>query len=73
MRRRKRRQTTPEHPRRALFCLTLDNKLRRTCIKLVEWKYVFRKKQNLLFFFMFILIDLLNILCCLQFFVIVQH
>ncbi|CAF4362135.1 unnamed protein product, partial [Rotaria magnacalcarata] len=38
MRRRKRRQTTPEHPRRALFCLTLDNKLRRTCIKLVEWK-----------------------------------
>ncbi|CAF3322654.1 unnamed protein product [Rotaria socialis] len=38
MRRRKRRQTTPEHPRRALFCLSLDNKLRRTCIKLVEWK-----------------------------------
>ncbi|CAF3954112.1 unnamed protein product [Rotaria sp. Silwood2] len=38
IRRRKRRQTTPEHPRRALFCLTLDNKLRRTCIKLVEWK-----------------------------------
>ncbi|CAF2998198.1 unnamed protein product, partial [Rotaria sp. Silwood2] len=38
IRRRKRRQTTPEHPSRALFCLTLDNKLRRTCIKLVEWK-----------------------------------
>ncbi|CAF1094276.1 unnamed protein product [Rotaria sordida] len=38
IRRRKRRQTTPEHPARALFCLTLDNKLRRTCIKLVEWK-----------------------------------
>ena len=38
IRRRKRRQTTQEHPRRALFCLTLDNKLRRTCIKLVEWK-----------------------------------
>ncbi|CAF3563953.1 unnamed protein product [Adineta steineri] len=38
VRRRKRMQTTPEHPRRALFCLTLDNKLRRSCIKLVEWK-----------------------------------
>ncbi|UJR26618.1 hypothetical protein I4U23_007937 [Adineta vaga] len=38
VRRRKRLQTTPEHPRRALFCLTLDNKLRRSCIKLVEWK-----------------------------------
>ncbi|UJR22467.1 hypothetical protein I4U23_025525 [Adineta vaga] len=38
IRRRKRRQTTPEHPSRALFCLSLDNKLRRTCIKLVEWK-----------------------------------
>jgi hypothetical protein len=47
MRRRKRRQTTPEHPRRALFCLTLDNKLRRTCIKLVEWKYVFNKNIQL--------------------------
>lgn len=46
MRRRKRRQTTPEHPRRALFCLTLDNKLRRSCIKLVEWKYVFEKQTN---------------------------
>jgi len=73
MRRRKRRQTTPEHPRRALFCLTLDNKLRRTCIKLVEWKYVFRKNKIFYFFLMFILIDLLNISYCLQFFVIVQH
>ena len=45
-RRRKRRQIIPEHPRRALFCLTLDNKLRRTCIKLVEWKY-----EKLLFIF----------------------
>ncbi|CAF1934089.1 unnamed protein product [Rotaria magnacalcarata] len=38
IRRRKRRQTTPEHPGRALFCLSLDNKLRRNVIKLVEWK-----------------------------------
>jgi len=54
MRRRKRRQTTPEHPRRALFCLTLDNKLRRSCIKLVEWKYVIRKKK--IFFFVLVLL-----------------
>ncbi|CAF4448618.1 unnamed protein product, partial [Didymodactylos carnosus] len=38
MKRRKRRQTTAEYSERALFCLTLDNKLRKTCIKLVEWK-----------------------------------
>ncbi|CAF1246806.1 unnamed protein product [Didymodactylos carnosus] len=37
-RKRKRRQTQPKHPRRALFCLTLDNKLRKTCIRLVECK-----------------------------------
>jgi hypothetical protein len=54
MRRRKRRQTTPEHPRRALFCLTLDSKLRRSCIKLVEWKYVLRKTM-FYFFVMFII------------------
>jgi hypothetical protein len=51
MRRRKRRQTTPEHPRRALFCLSLDNKLRRTCIKLVEWKYVLRNDSFCLIMF----------------------
>jgi len=42
-------QTTAEHPSRALFCLTLDNKLRRTCIKLVEWKYVSSNMPSILF------------------------
>lgn len=28
-----------ERPKRALFCLTLKNPLRKLCIDIVEWKY----------------------------------
>lgn len=28
-------------PPRALFCLTLQNPLRKACISIVEWKYPF--------------------------------
>ena len=28
-------------PRRALFCLSVGNPIRRACIALVEWKYLF--------------------------------
>lgn len=28
-------------PARALFCLTLQNPLRKACISIVEWKYPF--------------------------------
>lgn len=31
----------PERPKRALFCLTLKNPLRKLCIDIVEWKYPF--------------------------------
>ncbi|GFV88070.1 uncharacterized protein TNCV_3242201 [Trichonephila clavipes] len=31
-----------ERPSKALFCLTLENPLRRLCISIVEWKYPFR-------------------------------
>ncbi|GFS37967.1 uncharacterized protein TNIN_41921 [Trichonephila inaurata madagascariensis] len=30
-----------ERPSKALFCLTLENPLRRLCISIVEWKYPF--------------------------------
>ncbi|CAG5023113.1 unnamed protein product [Parnassius apollo] len=30
-----------ERPKRALFCLTLKNPLRKLCIDIVEWKYPF--------------------------------
>ncbi|XP_033643302.1 voltage-dependent L-type calcium channel subunit alpha-1C-like [Asterias rubens] len=32
---------TSLRPPRALFCLTLDNPVRRMCISFVEWKYPF--------------------------------
>lgn len=32
---------TNSRPPRALFCLTLNNPIRRACISLVEWKYPF--------------------------------
>ncbi|XP_038067562.1 voltage-dependent L-type calcium channel subunit alpha-1C-like [Patiria miniata] len=32
---------TSLRPPRALFCLTLDNPVRRMCISIVEWKYPF--------------------------------
>ncbi|KAI4895075.1 hypothetical protein NFI96_006526 [Prochilodus magdalenae] len=31
--------STNSRPPRALFCLTLNNPIRRACISLVEWKY----------------------------------
>lgn len=31
--------STSSRPPRALFCLTLNNPIRRACISLVEWKY----------------------------------
>ncbi|CAK1546603.1 unnamed protein product [Leptosia nina] len=33
----------PERPKRALFCLTLKNPLRKLCIDIVEWKYPLKK------------------------------
>nr|XP_054750548.1 voltage-dependent L-type calcium channel subunit alpha-1C-like [Lytechinus pictus] len=33
----------PTRPPRSLFCLTLDNPMRRMCISIVEWKYPFQK------------------------------
>lgn len=33
--------STNSRPPRALFCLTLNNPIRRACISLVEWKYPF--------------------------------
>ncbi|CAG6021204.1 unnamed protein product [Menidia menidia] len=32
--------STNSRPPRALFCLTLNNPIRRACISLVEWKYL---------------------------------
>lgn len=31
----------PDRPTRALFCLSLQNPLRKMCIDVVEWKYPF--------------------------------
>ncbi|KAK9406205.1 Voltage-dependent L-type calcium channel subunit alpha [Crotalus adamanteus] len=33
--------TSNSRPARALFCLSLNNPLRRACISIVEWKYPF--------------------------------
>ena len=30
-----------QRPKRALFCLSVSNPIRRACITLVEWKYPF--------------------------------
>ncbi len=35
----KKQGSTTSRPPRALFCLTLNNPVRRACINLVEWKY----------------------------------
>ena len=35
----------PTRPPRSLFCLTLDNPMRRMCISIVEWKYPFDKRK----------------------------
>lgn len=34
---------TPPRPLRSLFCLTLENPVRKACIAIVEWKYPFGK------------------------------
>jgi hypothetical protein len=44
-------KTHADRPKRALFCLTLKNPLRKMCIDVVEWKYPFiiifyKKKQS---------------------------
>lgn len=31
-----------ERPKRAIFCMTLKNPLRKLCIDIVEWKYPFQ-------------------------------
>lgn len=33
-------------PPRALFCLTLQNPLRKACISIVEWKYPFQDPRK---------------------------
>ena len=40
-RQKKHQQQQTLRPPRALFCLTLDNPVRRACISFVEWKYPF--------------------------------
>lgn len=42
--------STNSRPPRALFCLTLNNPIRRACINLVEWKYplVWRRGGHML-------------------------
>lgn len=37
----RKQQNQNVRPVRALFCLTLNNRLRKLCIKVVEWKYPF--------------------------------
>ncbi|XP_030853945.1 voltage-dependent L-type calcium channel subunit alpha-1D-like [Strongylocentrotus purpuratus] len=37
----------PTRPPRSLFCLTLDNPMRRMCISIVEWKYPFQKRKKM--------------------------
>lgn len=37
-------------PARALFCLSLNNPIRRACISIVEWKYPFLGEVFLIFF-----------------------
>lgn len=37
-----------ERPKRALFCLTLKNPLRKLCINIVEWKYPLKITRILL-------------------------
>ena len=37
-------------PARALFCLSLNNPIRRACISIVEWKYPFSGEVFLIFF-----------------------
>ncbi|XP_071491390.1 uncharacterized protein [Diadema antillarum] len=36
----------PSRPPRSLFCLTLDNPVRRMCISIVEWKYPFYQSEK---------------------------
>jgi len=38
-------------PARALFCLSLNNPIRRACISIVEWKYPFMGEVFLIFSF----------------------
>lgn len=38
--------STNSRPPRALFCLTLNNPIRRACISLVEWKYPSPGRRN---------------------------
>lgn len=38
-------------PARALFCLSLNNPIRRACISIVEWKYPFFGGKSFLFLF----------------------
>lgn len=38
-------------PARALFCLSLNNPIRRACISIVEWKYPFLGEVFLIFSF----------------------
>ncbi|XP_048343289.1 voltage-dependent L-type calcium channel subunit alpha-1D-like [Sphaerodactylus townsendi] len=35
--------TSNSRPARALFCLSLNNPIRRACISIVEWKYPFER------------------------------
>ncbi|KAM7404441.1 hypothetical protein PAMP_011786 [Pampus punctatissimus] len=44
--------STNSRPPRALFCLTLNNPIRRACISLVEWKYPSARKEALIFVFL---------------------
>ena len=52
--RQNRNANTNPRPAKALFCLTLNNPIRKLCINVVEWKYPFRKKLQILQFCVFL-------------------
>lgn len=43
----RKQQNQNVRPPRALFCLTLENPLRKLCIRIVEWRYPFAILGNL--------------------------
>ncbi|KAF3696670.1 Voltage-dependent L-type calcium channel subunit alpha-1F [Channa argus] len=50
--------STNSRPPRALFCLTLNNPIRRACISLVEWKYPLAQRHGPRPFDIFILLSI---------------
>lgn len=49
--------TSNSRPPRALFCLSLNNPIRRACISLVEWKYPFLQLAFKMIFLHFLIVQ----------------